>query len=89
MPPGPGGPRSAPVRDDGILTLPLASLGPTDSQPFVELLLGVSASLWPGCTTWLPLALWGFQRRPSPKAHASTLRANAGHHRSVTRKVCV
>lgn len=36
MPPGPGGPRSAPVRDDGILALPLASLGPTDSHPLLS-----------------------------------------------------
>lgn len=67
MPPGPGGPRSAPVRDEGILALPLAFLGPTDSQPLAELLLGVSVSLWPGCTTWLPLALWGSKGDLPPK----------------------
>lgn len=89
MAPGPSGPRSAPVRDDGILALPLASLYPADSQPLAELLLRVSVSLWLGYTEWLPLTLWGSQRRPSLKAQAPTLKANTGHHRSVTRKGCV
>lgn len=82
----PGEPRSAPVRDDGILSLLLASVYPTDCQPLAELLFGPSVSLWLGCTTWLPLTLWSSQKRPSLKAQASTLRANSGHHRSVTRK---
>lgn len=41
----PGEPRSAPVRDDGILALPLASVLPTDCQPLAELLLRASVSL--------------------------------------------
>lgn len=41
MPPGPGDPSIAAVREDGILALPLASVCPVDSQPLVELLLGV------------------------------------------------
>jgi len=86
MPPGPGDPGSTPVTDDGILALPLASGYPADSQPLAELLLRVSVSLRLECTTWLPLTLWSSQRRPSLKAQAPTLRADSGHHRSVTRK---